>query len=151
MPVRLAEPAPNVSLRKDPSGDDVVVLAFPYRAEIVDAVRGIPGRRFDWDAREWWAAANDATAPYVRGVLERYPELTASADAERWLAETASGWVARVSAARYDGAGWFVAEVISGEPPEGLAAVAVERGGRVWLPFSREVADELLELGGARL
>ena len=149
--MRLAEPAPNVILRKDASGDDVVVLSFPYRAEIVDAVRGIPGRRFDWDSREWWAAASDVTAPYVRGVLERYPELSASIDAERWLAQSASGWVARLTAARYDGVGWFVAEVISGDPPEALAGVAVERGGRIWLPFSREVAEALLELGGARL
>jgi len=149
--LRLAEPVPNVILRKDPSGADVVVLSFPYRAEIVDAVRGIPGRRFDWDTREWWAAASDVTAPYVRGVLERYPQLSASIEAERWLAQSASGWVARVTAARYDGAGSFVAEVISGEPPEVLARVAVERGGRVWLPFSEGVADALLELGGARL
>ena len=151
MPVRLAEPVPNVSLRADAAGDPVVVLAFPYRPEIVDAVRGIPGRRFDWDAREWWAAATDATAPYVRGVLERFPQLTASPQVEGWLAGAASGRVGRVTAARYDGRGWFGAETISGELPEGLAGRAVERGNRWWLPFEAEVADALLELGGARL
>ena len=29
-------------------GHDSVVFCFPYRADIVDAVRAIPGRRFDW-------------------------------------------------------------------------------------------------------
>ncbi len=128
-----------------------MVLAFPYRAEIVDAVRGIPGRRFDWDAREWWASANDATAPYVRGVVERFGELSVAPEVEAWLTERASGWIGRVTAARYDGRGWFVAETISGELPEPLAGQADERGNRLWLPFAREVADELLELTGARL
>jgi hypothetical protein len=149
--VRLAEPVPNVSLRADASGDPVVVLAFPYRADVVNAVRGIPGRRFDWDAREWWAAANDATAPYVLGVLERFTDLTASPQVEAWLAQSASGWVGRVTAARYDGRGWFVAETISGDLPEPLAERATERGNRFWLPFEQAVADALLELTGARL
>ena len=151
MSVRLAEPVPNVSLRADAAGDPVVVLAFPYKPEIVDAVRGIPGRRFDWDARAWWAGATDATAPYVRGVLERFPALIASPQVEGWLAGAASGWVGRVTAARYDGRGWFVAETISGELPEGLASRAAERGNRWWLPFEAEVADALLESSGARL
>jgi SWI/SNF-related matrix-associated actin-dependent regulator 1 of chromatin subfamily A len=73
--VRLVEPAHNVELRVDRHGHECVVFAFPYRAEVVDAVRAIPGRRFDWDAKEWWAPQADATAPYVKGVLERFPSL----------------------------------------------------------------------------
>ena len=74
-PVRLVEPAANVELRADRHGHAHVVFAFPYRADIVDAVRAIPGRRFDWDAKEWWAPQADATAPYVKGVIERHPAL----------------------------------------------------------------------------
>jgi hypothetical protein len=149
--VRLADPVHNVELRTDASGNPIVVLAFPYRADVVDAVRGIPGRRFDWDVKEWWAAADDATAPYVKGIVERFGELSASPDVERWLARSTPGWVGRVTAARYDGKGWFVAETIAGDFEEPLASRAVERGNRWWLPFEPEVADAFLELPGARL
>src|SRR5206468_12914379 len=47
--------------------------------------------------------------------------------------------------------GWFVWATIAGELPEPPAPPAEERGNRVWLPFTQEVADGLLELPGARL
>src|SRR5918992_1292218 len=149
--VRLVEPANNVELRSDRHGHEHVVIAFPYRADMVDAVRAIPGRRFDWDAKEWWAPQADSTAPYVKGVIERYPSLLVAPEVTEWLAEATSGWVGRVGAARLSGHGAFALETISGELPEELAAVAEDGGGRLWLPFSQEVAEALLELRGARL
>ena len=83
--MRVAEPAPNVELRDDRHGHAHVVFSFPYRADIVDAVRAIPGRRFDWDAKEWWAPQADATAPYVKGVIERYPSLLVADPVTAWL------------------------------------------------------------------
>jgi superfamily II DNA or RNA helicase len=148
--MRLVEPAHNVTLRRDRNGHDSVVFAFPYRADIVEAVRAIPGRRFDWEAKEWWAPRADATAPYVKGVLERYGELSVAPEVAEWLSRAVRGWVGRVGTARHDAAGWFVLDTIAGELPEPLAAQAVDRG-RLWLPFSQEVADALLELPGARL
>jgi superfamily II DNA or RNA helicase len=147
--VRLVEPAANVELRPDRHGHAHVVFSFPYRADIVDAVRAIPGRRFDWDAKEWWAPQADATAPYVKGVIERFPALLVEPQVTEWLAEATSGWVGRVGAARLDGRGAFVLETISGELPEELPAEA--RGGRLWLPFDQAIAEALLELRGARL
>jgi SWI/SNF-related matrix-associated actin-dependent regulator of chromatin subfamily A-like protein 1 len=147
--VRLVEPAVNVELRADRHGHAHVVFAFPYRADIVDAVRAIPGRRFDWDAKEWWAPQGDETAPYVKGVIERHPSLLVADEVSAWLAEATSGWVGRVGAARLDGRGAFVLETISGELPEELEAE--ERGGRLWLQFSHATAEALLELRGARL
>jgi len=129
------EPAANVELRDDRHGHAHVVFAFPYRADIVDAVRAIPGRRFDWDAKEWWAPQADATAPFVKGVVERFPALVVTDAVRAWLEEAASGWVGRVSAARLHGRGAFQLETISGELPDTLAPVAEERGGRHWLPF----------------
>jgi SWI/SNF-related matrix-associated actin-dependent regulator of chromatin subfamily A-like protein 1 len=149
--MRLADPVHNVVLRLNQHGVESVVFAFPYRADIVDAVRAIPGRRFDWEAKEWSAPRADATAPYVKGVLERYPELTVAPDVEAWLARAVRGWVGRVTAGKLSGEGRFVCEAISGELPEPLAAVAQHAGGREWLPFTREVAEELLEMSGARL
>src|SRR5215813_4789809 len=149
--MRLAEPVHNVELRRSDQGHDSVVFAFPYRADIVDAVRSIPGRRFDWQAKEWWAPRADATAAYVQGVLERFPELEVAPEVSEWLARAVKGWVGRVTAARRAGAGWFVLDTIAGELPRELAGITEERGGRLWLPFTEEAADGLLELAGARL
>ena len=85
-------------------------------------MRSIPGRRFDWQAKEWWAPRADATAAYVQGVIERFPELEVAPDVEEWLARAVKGWVGRVTAARRDGAGWFVLDGIAGELPEELLA-----------------------------
>ena len=148
--MREADPVHNVELRRDRHGHESVVFAFPYRREVVDAVRGIPGRRFDWDAKEWWALQADGTAPYVKGVIERHSWLKVAPEVEAWLAEATTGWVGRVGAGRLQGGGRFVLETIAGELEADLAAVAEERGGRLWLPFSAEVADALSELKGAR-
>ena len=149
--VRVADPVHNVELRLNHHGQESVVFAFPYRADIVDAVRSIPGRRFNWEVKEWWAPRADATAPYVKGVLERFPALSVSPDVEAWLARAVKGWVGRVTAGKRSGSGYFVLDVISGELPEPLAELAETAGGRAWLPFSKEVAEELLEMAGARL
>src|SRR4051794_11352951 len=89
--MRPAEPVHNVELRLNHHGQESVVFAFPYRSDIVDAVRTIPGRRFDWQAKEWWAPRADATAPYVKGVLERHASLSVSPDVETWLGPPARG------------------------------------------------------------
>ena len=124
--MRPADPVHNVELRLNHHDQESVVFAFPYRADIVDAVRSIPGRRFDWEAKEWWAPRADATAPYVKGVLEQHASLTVSPEVEAWLARAVRGWVGRVSAGKRLRVGHFVLEKISGELPEVLA----ERGRR---------------------
>ena len=149
--MRVADPVNHVELRRNQHGHESVVFAFPYRPDIVDAVRAIPGRRFDWQAKEWWAPRADATAAYVQGVIERFPELEVAPDVATWLARAVKGWVGRMTAARRAGAGWFVLDGIAGELPDPLAAVAESRGERQWLPFTQEVADALLELAGARM
>jgi hypothetical protein len=149
--VRVVDPGHNVELRLNLHGQESVVFAFPYRADVVDAVRSVPGRRFDWQAKEWWAPRADATAPYVKGVVERFPQLTVAPDVEAWLARAVKGWVGRVTAGKLSGEGRFALEKISGDLPESLAAVAAEAGGRAWVPFTQAVAEELLEMSGARL
>src|SRR5919199_1228007 len=149
--MRASEPAHNVELRRDRHGQESVVFAFPYRAEVVEAVRAIPGRRFDWEAREWWAPRADATAPFVKGVLERFPILAVAPEVDEWLSRAVAGWVGRVTAGRLDGRGAFALETIAGELEEPLASDAADPGGRLGRPFSKPVADALLELKGARL
>ena len=66
--MELVPTTPNVELRG--SGDEqIVVLAFPYDGAIVNLVRGIPGRRFDWERREWWASVDDWVGVHVSGIL----------------------------------------------------------------------------------
>ncbi len=150
--MREADPVHNVDLRRNTNGHEAVVFAFPYRADIVDAVRAIPGRRFDWQAKEWWAPRVDATAAYVQGVLERFPELDVAPEVSEWLSRAVKGWVGRVTTARRAGKGWFVLDGIAGELPDELSSIAEERGDRRWLPFTQEIAEALLEeLPGARL
>ena len=149
--MRAADPVHNVELRRNSQGHDSVVFAFPYRADIVDSVRAIPGRRFDWEAKEWWAPRADAVAPFVKGVLERHPTLSVAPDVAEWLSRAVTGWIGRVSTGKLEGAGHFSLETIAGELDEPLAELATERGGRLWLPFTRQVAEALLETRGARL
>jgi SWI/SNF-related matrix-associated actin-dependent regulator of chromatin subfamily A-like protein 1 len=148
--VREADPVNNVELRRDRHGHESVVFSFPYVREVVDAVRAIPGRRFDWDRKEWWALQADGTAPYVKGVIERHDWLKVAPEVDAWLAEAVTGWVGRVGAGKLGGAGSFALETISGELPEDLGALADARGGRLWLPFNAEVAEALYEMKGAR-
>src|SRR3954453_10628864 len=105
--MRLVEPSPNVMLRRDRNGHDSVVFAFPYRADIVEAVRAIPGRRFDWEAKEWGAPQADAPSPYIRGVIGGRPSLSVATEVAAWLREATGGGTGRVTAARIDGHGAF--------------------------------------------
>jgi SWI/SNF-related matrix-associated actin-dependent regulator 1 of chromatin subfamily A len=149
--MRAVDPGHNVELRVNAHGHDSVVFAFPYRADIVDAVRAIPGRRFDWEAKEWWAPRADAVAPFVKGVLERHPSLTVHPDVDAWLARAVTGWIGRVTAGKLHGDGFFVLDTIAGELEDPLAPLAEQHGGRLWLPFTKVVAEALLEAKGARL
>jgi SWI/SNF-related matrix-associated actin-dependent regulator 1 of chromatin subfamily A len=148
--VREADPVHNVELRHDRHGHESVVFSFPYVREVVDAVRTIPGRRFDWDRKEWWALQADGTAPYVKGVIERHEWLKVHPDVQAWLAKAVTGWVGKVGAGKLHGGGHFALATISGELPDELAALADDRGGRLWLPFTAEVAETLFEMKGAR-
>jgi SWI/SNF-related matrix-associated actin-dependent regulator of chromatin subfamily A-like protein 1 len=152
--VELAPPRPNVELRVDQAGEPVVVFAFPYDQALVQAMRGIPGRRFDWVEREWHVPRHELTAVYVADVLNRWPQLHVADDVRRWLAGAPSGWLGRVSVRKRDGEPEFVARSLAGELAPALAAHASPYGdgGREWtLPFTAEAADALLEEAGARL
>jgi hypothetical protein len=124
--MRLAPSPPNVLLRTDPERGRIVVLSFPYDPNLVEVVRAIPHRRFDWDAREWWAPVEDWVAHHVADVLRRFPELTPSEEAAAWLEEIQRRWLGRVATTRYDGRGWFVLETAAGEVPAELLPGSVE-------------------------
>ena len=125
--MELVEERPNVELRRGPDGRSIVVLSFPYDPQIVAVVRSIPQRRFDWDTREWWAPVDDWAGVHVAEVLDRFPELTTSAQVDAWLAAIERRWVGRVTTTRHDGRGWWVLRTRAGTVPEALLEGAIER------------------------
>lgn len=148
----LVRDRPNVELRDDPERARIVVLGFPYDARLVAAVRGIPGRRFDWDAREWWAVVDDWVAVHVADVLARYPELTTSAEVDAWLAGVQQRWIGRVSAAAHDDRGWWRLDTRAGEVPAELREGSVTAAdGSLLVPMTTRNADVLREQRSARL
>jgi SWI/SNF-related matrix-associated actin-dependent regulator 1 of chromatin subfamily A len=150
--MQLAEERPNVELRRDADGSQIVVLAFPYEPHVVALVRRIPGRRFDWDRREWYAPVDDWVGVHVADVVDRFPELTTSTEVDLWLRAVQRRWVGRVTTARYDGRGWFVLHTRAGAVPEGLLEGAVERDdGTLLVPLTRAAAEIVDDQRSARL
>src|SRR3954447_23195833 len=96
--MQLAEERPNVELRRDADGSSIVVLAFPYDPHVVALVRRIPGRRFEWDRREWYAPVDDWAGVHVADVVDRFPELTTSTEVDVWLRAVERRWVGRGAA-----------------------------------------------------
>ncbi len=140
----------NIELRHNREGEPVVVLSFPYDRSLVELVRTIPHRRFDWDRREWSAPAEDRTALKVAEALERYPELAADSDVLEWLAGVKQRWIGSVSTVRHDGRGWWVLHTLAGPVPEALAADALEHDGKLLVALTTTAAQTLREQTSAR-
>jgi len=149
--MELAPERPNVELRRDREGERIVVLAFPYERQLVELVRTIPHRRFDWDAREWWAPADDWAGIKVAEVLERYPELTADGEVLSWLAGVERRWIGHVRTMRHDGRGWWVLDTRAGPVPEELRSCALEHQGKLLVPLTEAAGRVLREQSSARL
>jgi SWI/SNF-related matrix-associated actin-dependent regulator 1 of chromatin subfamily A len=146
---------PNVQLRETPDGVAEVVLAFPYNGHLVAAVRTLPDRRFDWDAREWIAPANDWVAARLGEILKVYPELTRSEEFDGWFANAERRWVGHIRTTRHDATGWFALDTLAGNPPPELLeqAVAIESSGvptRWLVPMTSQTAVHLQELRDPR-
>jgi SWI/SNF-related matrix-associated actin-dependent regulator 1 of chromatin subfamily A len=143
--------APNVLLRPSPAGDGrEVVLAFPYDGNLVAAIRTLPGRKFDWDRREWSAPADGWVAAKLTEILRGRPELTRTSEFDDWLQATERRWTGYVRATRYDGRGWFVLDTQGGTPPEALRPGAIEQEKRWLVPLTSRATEALLELHDAK-
>lgn len=142
---------PNVELRRSAEHGEIVVLSFPYDVHIVGAVRGIPQRRFDWDAREWWAPVDDWCAVHVVDVLERFPDLVPTPEVVTWLSGVERRWVGSVGVTRHDGRGWWLMRTRAGTIPDALADGAVEHDGRTLVPMTPAHAEALRDLSSARI
>ena len=127
-----------------------MVLAFPYDGNLVAAVRTLPGRKFDWDRREWSAPADGWVAAKLTEILRNRPELTRTSEFDDWLQTTERRWTGYVRATRYDGRGWFVLDTQGGTPPEALRPGALEQDRRWLVPLTRAATEALLELHDAK-
>jgi SWI/SNF-related matrix-associated actin-dependent regulator 1 of chromatin subfamily A len=150
--VELEQDRPNVELRTTGHGERIVVLGFPYDVLIVNAVRRIPHRRFDWEAREWFAPVEDWVGVHVADVLARFPELRASTEVDEWLRGLRERWIGRVQTARHDGRGWFVLRTRAGTVPAALSGDSVEHPELgLLVPMTAAAAAALREQPSARL
>src|SRR3954462_9299892 len=108
---------------------------------IVEAARRIPGRRFDWDTREWFAPVDDWVGAHVADILARFPELEPSDEAAAWLSGLNDRVVAGASTGPHDGRGCFLLGPHGGRLPKAIAAVAEPHGdGYDRAPLTAEVA-----------
>jgi SWI/SNF-related matrix-associated actin-dependent regulator 1 of chromatin subfamily A len=149
--MELVSDRPNVELRSDREGEQFVVLAFPYDQSLVELVRTIPHRRFDWDSREWSAPATDWAAMKVQEVLERWPELSAHEQVLVWLAGVSQRWIGHVSTVRHDGRGWWTLRTLAGPVPEELRDGALEHEGRLLVPLTLAAAQAIRVQPSAKL
>jgi len=150
--VRAVPDEPNVALRPTHDGEgQEVVMAFPYDGHLVAAVRTLPGRRFDWDRKEWSAPADGWVAAKLAEILKHRPELRRTEEFDEWLAAAEHRWVGHVRTARYDGRGWFALDTLAGMPPEALREGALELDGRWLVPLTPEAAAAIIELRDPRL
>jgi SWI/SNF-related matrix-associated actin-dependent regulator 1 of chromatin subfamily A len=150
--VRAIPDLPNVALR--PTGDgegQEVVMAFPYDGHLVAAVRTLPGRRFDWDRKEWSAPADGWVAAKLAEILKYRPELRRTEEFDEWLAAAEHRWVGHVRTARYDGRGWFALDTLAGTPPDAMLDGALELDGRWLVPLTVPAANALVEMRDPRL
>ena len=112
--------SPTLPASAPAAGGQEVVLAFPYDGHLVAAVRTLPGRKFDWDRREWSAPADGWVAAKLTEILRCRPELTRTSEFDDWLAAHRARWTGYVRTTRYDGRGWFALDTLAGTPPEAL-------------------------------
>ena len=150
--MRAVPDEPNVALRPTGDGDgQEVVMAFPYDGHLVAAVRTLPGRRFDWDRREWSAPADGWVAAKLAEILKYRPELRRTEEFDEWLAAAERRWVGHVRTARYDGQGWFALDTLAGVPPDPLLDGALELDNRWLVPLTPQAAAAIVELRDPRL
>lgn len=148
--VRLLDDQPNVALRENAAGEPELVLAFPYDALLVAAVRTLPGRRFDWEQHEWSAPADGWVAAKLQEILRLWPDLTCSDEVEEWLGSVERRWIGHVRTTRHDGHGCFALDTLAGTPPAAVLDGAIEHEGRLLAPLTPQTAAALSELDDAR-
>jgi SWI/SNF-related matrix-associated actin-dependent regulator of chromatin subfamily A-like protein 1 len=139
-----------VWLRDDDPRDSEIVFDFPFDHELNEAVKGLPGRWFDWRRKHWRIPADPRIVKALERVLAHFPGLAPSPQVLAWLGAS-HRWRAVVSVLAHDGEGAFVLRTLSGDPPAELAGASEFGDDRLVLPFAPDAASVLQGLEGTEL
>src|SRR3954462_15040716 len=130
----------HVRLGFDRRGRRAMIFHFPFDELLNMAVKRLPGRRFDWETREWSVPCMEHTAPEVGEMLECFPRVSVAPAVTAWLAQ-AAGWHG-IAAARDVGYGTMLAiRSIAGTKPDWIEeGEQEERDGWLLMPLDAELA-----------
>jgi SWI/SNF-related matrix-associated actin-dependent regulator of chromatin subfamily A-like protein 1 len=81
----------HVRLGFDRRGRRAMIFHFPFDELLNLAVKRLPGRRFDWETREWSVPCMEHTSAEVAEMLACFPRVEVAPAAAQWL-ERAAGW-----------------------------------------------------------
>ena len=126
------------------------MFEFPFDEELNEALRGLPGRWFNWRHKHWRVPADPRIARSVETVLARFPALVPSREILTWLGDS-ERWRALATAVAHEGSGAFVLRTLSGEMPTDLAGAVQVAEDRLRLPFDSRSARLLLHLEGVQV
>src|SRR4051812_24053842 len=142
---------PTVRLGPDPrTGGFALFFRFAFDELLNAAVKRLPGRRFDWDSREWIVPARPEFAEEFAELLAVFPRIEVAPEVSAWLSDT--GWRG-VASVRDVGYG----PTLAVRSLTGIAPAWLEEGGshepdgRVGLPLDEEVARLASEVDGLEL
>jgi SWI/SNF-related matrix-associated actin-dependent regulator of chromatin subfamily A-like protein 1 len=141
---------PTVRLGSDRRGGTAFVFRFAFDELLNAAVKRLPGRRFDWDSREWIVPARPEYADEIAELLAVFPRIEVEREVSAWLSDV--GWRG-IASVRDRGYGLELAvRSLTGIPPEWLEERGGDEGdGRLSLPLDREVGELATELEGLEL
>jgi SWI/SNF-related matrix-associated actin-dependent regulator 1 of chromatin subfamily A len=139
-----AEHPANVRLGTDRRGRPSMIFSFPFDELLNLAVKRLPGRRFDWETREWSVPCMEHTAPEIAEMLTCFPRVAVAPAVRQWLS-SAAGWhgVATVWDRGY-GPRLALREIAGTRPDwieERLLDDEEPHGGWLLLPFDAETAE----------
>ena len=146
------ESTAHVRLGVDRRGRRAMVFHFPFDELLNLAVKRLPGRRFDWEGREWNVPCMEHTAAEVAEMLACFPRVTVAPAVSAWLA-TAAGWHG-LGAVWDAGYGPVLGlRSLAGTKPDWVEERAEEtaEGGWLVIPFDDEVADLARDQEGLEL
>ena len=127
------------------------VLAFRFAFDEVlnAAVKRLPGRRFDWEAREWLVPLRPEFAEEIGELLTVFPKIHADPDVTAWL--SAVGWRGLASVWDVGYGPVLGVRTLAGLAPEWLLARAGEERGMLVAPLDAAVAELAMEAEGLDL
>src|SRR3954470_24410063 len=143
-------PAPQVVLGTDRRGGRALVFRFPFDELLNAAVKRLPGRRFDWESREWIVPARPEFAEEFAELLAVFPRIEVAPEVSAWLSD--AGWRGIASVRDVGHGPTLAVRSIVGIAPAWLDERGTEEGdGRIGLELDPEVAQLATEVEGLEL